>query len=296
MAKITLKSFFGTLISQAINTTFMRLFSLSIRKHLAVKIDKQYWIPLRHILSMALIRDWAEHDANEFHRFLWSQHLGYAWYYETKHSFGKQNLVLTRQMLFEDLKVFTEKHSELQKEPVDFQSVFEVGCSSGYMLRFIETDLFPAAKVLEGIDIDRQALELGRKYLHQHKSKINLIESDMSEIDLLLGKRKFDLILCTGVLLYLNENVAKDVVRSMLKHCNKLLVIKELAHPTVDNSKLEHSEFRQTDKTFIHNIDRMISASGGKVFFHRWEGSKLYEGQSVYFVFSTCGAESSQYA
>ena len=107
----------------------------------------------------------------------------------------------------------------------------------------------------------------------------------MSNLDNILGERRIDLILCAGVLAYLCEADAKNVIGSMLRHCGKLLVIKELAHPTVDNSKLEHSEFRLTDKTFIHNIDNMVNDSGGEVLFRRWEGSKMFDGQSVYFVF-----------
>lgn len=283
---MNLKSFLGTFFPIVINKVFSFALPFSMRKQAAVYIDQQKWIPLRHVLSMAVIRDWAEDDTDEFHRFLWSHHLGYAGSYEAKHAFGAQNLVLGRRMLFEDLKTFLEKQNKLQRTPIKVQSVFDVGCSSGYLLRFMETDLFPEATLFEGIDIDKHALEVGRKYLQQHHSKIHLIDSDMSDLNKIFGDRMFDLILCAGVLAYLHEDAAEGVVRSMLLHCSKLLVIKELAHPIVDNSQLVHSEFRVKDKTFIHNIDRMISDSGGEVLFRRWEGSKTFDGQSVYFVFS----------
>jgi SAM-dependent methyltransferase len=283
--KTTFRSFVGTLLPVAINKLISPFFSLSIRKKFAVNMDKMRWFPFHHTLSMAVIRDWAEKDANEFHRFLWSNHLGYAGYYEAKHSFGSQNLVLTRRMLFEDLMTFLSMKSKSQQMPLKINSIFEVGCSSGYMLRYFETDLFPEATALEGLDIDKIAIDTGRKYLKERHSKIRLINSDISNLDTVIGNRKFDLILCAGVLLYLPEEAAKSVVSSMLRHCSKILAIKELAHPDVDNSKLEHSEFRSTDKTFIHNIDKMVKESGGRVLFRRWEGSKMYEGQTVYFVF-----------
>ena len=105
---MNLRSFLGTLFPVAINKVFVLFFSLSVRKEVAVGVDRQNWIPLRHTVSMALIRDWAEEDANEFHRFLWSHHLGYAGYYEAKHAFGKENLVLTRRMIVRRFKEFFE--------------------------------------------------------------------------------------------------------------------------------------------------------------------------------------------
>jgi hypothetical protein len=73
----------------------------------------------------------------------------------------------------------------------------------------------------------------------------------------------------------------------MLNHCSGLLIIYSIAHPTIDNSKLEHSETRSSDGVFYHNIDAMVKAAGGKIVYRRWDGSNLCpDGQTVYFVFS----------
>jgi SAM-dependent methyltransferase len=283
--RMNLKSFLSTFIPELINKTSKLFFPLSFRKMLALNLDGKNWFPFRHIISMALIRDWASRDANAFHRFLWSHHLGYAGYYEAKHAFGSSKLVMTRKMLFNDLRNFLNEQNKLKSPFLNIDSVFDVGCSSGYLLRFIETVFLPEVHSLEGLDIDKHAIETGRAYLLKNKSKIVLFNSDMSSLDNILRDRKIDLILCTGVLMYLCESDAKEAVNAMVKHCNKLLVIKELAHPNLDNSKLLHSEFRSTDKTFIHNIDGMVKECGGKVLFHRWEGPQSYDGQSVYFLF-----------
>ena len=67
---------------------FVRSLPLGLRKQLAILTDRQKWIPNCHVLSMAMIRDWAAKDVDAFHRFLWAHHLGYAKFYEAVHDFG----------------------------------------------------------------------------------------------------------------------------------------------------------------------------------------------------------------
>ena len=125
-------------------SVLFRILPLNNRKQLAVWIEHQTWILNRHIIAMAIVRDWAERDSDAFHRFLWSRHLGYAKFYEENNAFGNDKLVRTRKMLFGDLKKYLLGSGNLE----DVKSVFEVGCSEGYMLRYVETELFSKATVL----------------------------------------------------------------------------------------------------------------------------------------------------
>jgi SAM-dependent methyltransferase len=266
-----------------------RFLPLDRRIRLAIWIDKYEFFPGIHNLSMALIRDWAQIDSDAYHRFLWNNHLGYARMYENARArdgeFCIENFSLTKKMLFADLSEFLLCQSGTSGQHETIESILEVGCSSGYLLRFIETNLFPEARILEGIDIDKDALKKGTSYLNGHSSKIRLSYSDMECLDQFFGEIKFDLILCAGVLMYLQEKAAANVIQMMLKHCKSLIVLAGLAHPLVDNAELEHSETRSSDGAFIHNFDRMIKESGGIVVYRRWEGAKTYDSQSVYFVF-----------
>ena len=264
---------------------FVRSFPLGMRKQLAVLTDRQNWIPNCHALSMSIIRDWAERDVDAFHRFLWAHHLGYAKFYEAVHDFGPGNLVLTRKMLFEDLRKYLGQQGNSLSCAGSIKSIFDVGCSAGYLLRFMETELFPGATTLEGNDIDEYALQMGEIYLRAKASKIRLVRADMADLDRIMNKRKFDLILCAGVLMYLQESAAFGVVQSMLNHCSGLVVITGLAHPVSDNAALVSSEPRKSDGGLIHNIDRMVQKAGGRVVYRRWEGAKDFEGQTVYFIF-----------
>ena len=144
---------------------------------------------------------------------------------------------------------------------------------------------FRKPQFLEGIDIDDQALQKGRAYLLAHSSKIRLIHADMADLDCVMNKSRFDVILCLGVLMYLREKVAACVVKSMLSHCSGLVAITDLAHPNLDNAKLKHSEVRGSDGALIHNIDAMVEDAGGTIVYRRWAGSKNFDAQSLYFVF-----------
>ncbi len=262
--------------------TFTKVLPVSSRKALAVWADRQTWLPGNHELPLIMLRDLAEKDADAFHRFLWSHHLVYARWYEEKNEFGAENLRLIRRMMFQDLKDYLLKNDMNLFRNV--KSVFDVGCSSGFLLRFVETDFFPNATKLEGNDIDVPAIERGKKFLSEHASKVRLFNADMANLDSIMNGSKYDIILCVGVLVYLQEPAATLVIRSMLNHCGGLVVILAIAHPAIDNSELKHSETRNLDGIFLHNIDAMVKSAGGKVVYRRWD-PKLYDNQNIYFVF-----------
>ena len=233
---------------------------------------------------MMIVRDWAKKDVDAYHRFLWTHHLAYARFYEKANDFNR-NIVLARRIFFDDLKKYLTFDQGLHLNLADIKSIFEVGCSSGYLLRFMETDLFKTAEIIEGIDVDAFAIEKGRVYLHSQRSKIKLTVADMVELDRVMETRKYDLIINVGVLMYLQENLAASVVKSMLSHSSGVVAIAGLAHPTIDNEKLAFSVPRESDGALIHNIDAMVEKAGGLIEYHRWEGSKTFDAQTIYFVF-----------
>lgn len=257
---------------------------LRIRKWLSVKISKLNVLPGFSWLSMAIIRDWADSDTNAYHQFLWSNHAGYAVNYEQANDFGLENLTSTRRMLFDDIVGFM---TDSEMNPAyDIESVFEVGCSSGYLLRHMETEVFPAAQILEGIDIDCTAVKKGRAYLEQNNSIVYVHCANMEHLDKVLNDRSFDMFLCAGVLMYLNRDSAEKVVASMLSHAKRFIVITGRACTTKDNSLLDDS-ITHEDGTQIHNLDAMVAKFGGQVQFRRWEGRRMYNGYDVYFLICT---------
>lgn len=262
---------------------------LVVRKRLAVWVHHQDGLAAakRAWWSQELVRDLAEKNINEYHKFLWANHLSYAETYEITSRFGRENMKQSRLMFFADLNQYLATFSVQAGEVA---SAFEVGCSLGYQLRYLETDLFPAASVLEGVDIDAYAIQSGSHYLSQVGSKVRLQCEDMERLEQVIGDKRYDITICTGVLMYLQEEDARRVVEILLRHTNMMIGFSGLAHPDVDNSQLSHSVPRESDQTFIHNIDTMILRAGGKIAARRWEGAKVIDGNTIYFVFATGAA------
>ena len=258
---------------------------LSLRKWMAIWLHRQHWISLsrRTWWSTELLRDFADRDVNAYHKFLWAHHLVYAVTYEVGSRFGADHLIPSRRMFFADL---CRQLQELGIPPETVGSVLEVGCSLGYQLRYVETELFPSATRLDGLDIDQYAIRAGAEYLRTVGSHVSLHCGDMQWLDEFARRRMYDVILCTGTLLYLTEADAAAVVRMMLAHSRILVALTGLAHPAVDNAQLNRSDMRSRDATWVHNFDQMVEAAGGRVVGRRWEGAREVEGQTIYFVFA----------
>lgn len=265
---------------------FRAVTPLAIRQRLAVWLGRQVWLgAARQWWITELLRDLAARDPDTYHRFLWTHHLGYAETYEVPRRFGAKNVNETRRMLFADLRAYYAKQGLDTARDVD--SVFEVGCSMGYLLRFLETEVCQAATILEGIDIDRYAVRAGSERLAALRSKVRIAAADMGDLQRTIGDRRFEVILCAGVLMYLREEAALEVVRTMCAATGRVLVLAGLAHPERDNGELSASAVRPRDGTFIHNFDAMIRRVGGQVVHRRWEGARMVDGNTVYFVFAT---------
>jgi SAM-dependent methyltransferase len=279
----------STRVKLGMKKAFWAVVPLWIRKWMAIDVDRARWLPRRHLLGMELVRDWAETDVGAYHRFLWSNHLGYARVAEATHNFDPEKISATRRLLFGHL---TEQLEKLNIDPRrQVRSVFEVGCAQGYLLRFLETTLFPGAVEIAGMDIDAAAIELGKKYLTAQGSKVQLICADVSAMERVLGGKVYDVILCPGVLLYLSQDAAARAIDTMIRHARQIVAILDLGHPEADNAELQRSERRAWDAGHMHNIDAMVTHASGKIIFRQWLGNKEIHGQRIHFVFSTGRAQ-----
>jgi SAM-dependent methyltransferase len=263
------------------NTLAQRVLPLALRKRCAVWLDRQTLLSSGKWWAVQLIQDLAERDVDAYHRFLWEHHLGYAETYRVEDRFGKSRIHQTRKMLFADLERWYAEQGAGFK--ADVRSVFEVGCSLGYLLRYLETDVLEAPERLAGVDIDRHAIVQGAAYLRDQGSRVALEAADMDELARVLAGQHFDLFLCCGVLMYTRAEQATEIVRTMLEH-GRTVAISGLAHSDVDNRMLDAAVVRERDGTLVHNIDAIVEAAGGQVLWRRWEGPKLVDGNTIYFL------------
>ena len=268
----------------AIKKLIVRFVPLPLRKFLARWINTRHWISAgnRAYWATELLTDLAERDVNEYHKFLWANHLAYAETYEVELRFGYENFNETRKQLFAEWPAIIRSTDIGSCQNVG--SVLEIGCSLGYLLRYMETDLFPDATRLDGIDIDAYAIARGRQYLAAADSRVELFQGDMESMDSVLGDRQYDVVLGSGVLLYLDAASASRLVAQMLRRTRRLLTITALADPDTDNAHLEQSVTRARDGTWVHNVDKMIVDAGGRIVARRWEGGRIVDGNTIYFL------------
>ena len=268
-------------VCKVVPATLRLALPLSSRKRI-VNWTRERGLPGNFFLSMELLRDFAETNPNEFHRFLWSHHLAYAGGYKTSR-FEASEAEPSRRLLFHQIQEHLRKRNIIPER--DVESVFDAGCSLGHVLRFAETQAFPAATRLRGVDVDRYAVDAGAQYLRSAGSKIELTTGDATDLEQVIGQQNgqqgYDIVVCCGVLMYFDEPTATEIVKTLLRHTRMALGLICLAHPTTDNSELERSTVRDRDRGFIHNLDAMIRNAGGRVVWRRWRRYE-YEDEDGY--------------
>jgi len=265
---------------------FWRIAPLEWRQRQLVRADGVPWLRRRSSLPFLLVGDLDERDGEAYFRFVWSQHLAEARAFEGFLGAHRDRLLPTRPLLLADV---TRQLEALGVNPHrDIRSVLDLGCSEGSLLRFVEQNLFEGADELVGVDLDARAVAKGQAVLARESSKVTLHCRDITDVDALLGDRRFDVIFCTGVLMYLTQASAQRAVRWMLEH-GRWVVLTDIAHPHVDNGELERSE-RRWDRGYLHNLDQMVRTGGGSVLYHRWEGGRDIDGFTIYFVVATLSA------
>ena len=255
-----------------IKSLLIAVLPLAVRKWLAIRINRCERLNAlsRAYFATELLSDFARRDPNEYHRFLWANHLGYARTYEVEDRFGYSNFNESRRIFFAELD---DRLKACGIESVDtVDSTLEVGCSLGYLLRYLETDVFVRATKFTGVDVDAHAIANGQQVLSDLESKVQLHCCDIQNLDSVISGQRFDFVLASGVLLYFDEDTATDIVRDLLMRTRGVLAITGLAHPAIDNAELESSVVRESDGTWVHNIDRMLQRAGARIAARRWGG------------------------
>ena len=248
-----------------------RALPLSARQRLVAFVGRQKLpTPLRFEFAMGMLTDLRRRDPVALHRFLWSNHLAYAASYEVPHRFGAAKINPTRHVLFDGITAHLRSNGV---EPgTDIRSVLELGCAQGYLLRHLETSLFRSARTLHGLDLDAHAIKTGSDHLDSLGSKVRLFAADMESAEHIIGSETYDVVLCCGVLMYVNESIAEKVVRLMFARAARLVGLVCLAPP--EGERRVH-RVRASDGAFIHDMDPLIRKAGGNVLSSRWIGTSV---------------------
>lgn len=264
---------------------------LSVRKKLILWLDARK-LPGLYRFAFLLLDDFARQDPSGFHAFLWSHHLGHAESYEIVRRYGEAKLDPTRAILLREVC------RDLQNRGIDcrtdVRSVFDVGCSVGHVLQHVESQIFPSATILEGIDIDEYAIRAGAAHIARIGSKAQIRCANLESLETTMDGKIYDVILCFGVLLYVDRGTATLAVKTMLQHSRLLVALSTWPHPLVDNAELTDSVHAGDlvrngpdlmDGTLIHNLDEMVKAAGGRIVSRGWTGKEVVqEDRPLYFV------------
>jgi hypothetical protein len=154
----------------------------------------------------------------------------------------------------------------------------------GYLLRHLEVEVCPSVEILHGLDIDAYAVEAGMAHLRCLQSKVRLFAADMTDTERVMGGLTYDLVLCCGVLMYVNEAAAYQVVRTMLSRANYLVGIICLAAEHNTSTRSRQSLARPADGAFAHDVDRMIRRAGGKIVSSKWIGTDVSRSSPSYAI------------
>lgn len=265
------------------------LLPMNLRMKTAVWLDKQTWIPRSEYWAKGLVHDLMETEPKTFHKFIWEKHLrSYTQWYDSESLFKSYKMngsTATCGEFFHDL--VTVLKDAQTNQSAEINSILEVGCSLGYLLRNIEENIFPGATDLVGIDIDKEAIKKGKDYLAKIGSQVRLLAGDMEDLDRLVGEQKFNFVFASGVLSYVNEEDAFTLVSQMLRRTTKIMALLGLADRSTDNSKLTESIISQAhNNQWIHNFDAMVEKAGGRVIKRRWQIGLENDTRHIYYIFA----------
>ncbi len=262
------------------------LLPLVVRRRLVSELARRK-VPGRVTIGIELLRDMARVDPVGFHHYLWANHLAYAATYELGR-FAPGALEPDRVVLFG--LICAELRRQGLDPSQDVHSILDAGCSLGYLLRHAETSVFSSATTLTGIDIDVHAVSAGNLHLRRLGSNVELMVAGMEHLDEVLQGRRFDVALSCGSLMYLDQARASRAVASLLGHADRAVGLIDRAHPVQDNASLARSTIRGLDETWIHNLDSMVHAAGGRVTLRQWQPPSVTGDRGVYLLVATAAS------
>jgi hypothetical protein len=106
----------------------------------------------------------------------------------------------------------------------------------------------------------------------------------VEETERVMSDREYDVVLCCGVLMYVNPQAAARLVRVMLARARRMVGLISLAHPKGHHAGTLGSEVRVPDGTFIHDVNRMIREANGRLVSSKWVGTEISGSSPSYVI------------
>ena len=250
---------------------------------LAIWLNRQPWFT-RDYLAVGLVGDLGLQGSRLF-QFLWKHHfMGYARWYDSEDELFSAEQMAPPGGCSSTTSFPWSGSSACSRRTSGPFSKWMFPRLSAATSRSRGVSRMPGAP---GIDIDGPAIRKGTDYLKRHGSKVVLAQGDMEDLDRMLGSRTFDLVFAAGVLISTNRMPPAWCRASPDKQGAGFRgpgLHRPQQRPARSVRNLPNHE-----QQWIHNFAAMVSAAGGRVVRSRWEGAKLFNLQTIHFVFAVPG-------
>lgn len=107
-----------------------------------------------------------------------------------------------------------------------FENVLEIGCASGPNL-YLLAKKFPNTK-LYGVDISKEAIKIGEKWLQSQKIKNVFLSANSAENLKRFSDNSMDIIFTDATLIYVGPDKIAEVIKEMLRIAKKAIILNEL--------------------------------------------------------------------
>ena len=160
--------------------------------------------------------------------------------------------------------------SYLRYLDVPVRSILDVGCGQGHW-RTAATTIWPRAKY-HGVEHSPYLCE---EFGWIQGSIVDFAPSKAT------GQSSFDLVVCQGVLQYLDDRQAARAIQNLARWCRGALYLEALTaldwKKNCDRSRTDGNVYLRTGEWYRAHLDRHFVACGGGVFCSRRAGVTLFE-------------------
>lgn len=191
-----------------------------------------------------------------------------------------KNSILSSTMFTEKEKAekrdLMEKKLFLKNIAIESDSkILDIGCGVG---RWAE--LFTPENTYLGLDYSKELLNLAKNNNTAENSYFQLMSADNIDIDQLIVKPPFDLIIITGLLIYINDDQLEKVFSSINK-LSKENTILYLREPVATKERLTLKEFYSEELEENYSAIYRTEEEYFKLF-SNLKGFKLVKSENIY--------------